>query len=192
MTDNIDKILEFTPTWISTNELFLKIGGNKSAFLRKLKQAESDGYIDMKQEGNKKFYKRNDNGDSELGFQSIITMMEWNQNVELDKIKELNTISYGIYVVNENGYEQWENELTNDGKELLDHIQDQVDRAYMVMVRMNYQAKLRLITQKIADERTKRLQQHIDKTMTALTSKYDNKLIKEYFQNHVTRLEFKI
>ena len=192
MTDNIDKILEFTPTWISTNELFLKIGGNKSAFLRKLKQAESDGYIDMKQEGNKKFYKRNDNGDSELGFQSIITMMEWNQNVELDKIKELNTISYGIYVVNENGYEQWENELTNDGKELLDHIQDQVDRAYMVMVRMNYQANLRLITQRTANERTERLQQYIDKIMTALTSKYDNKLIKEYFQNHVKNLQFKI
>ena len=192
MTDNIDKILEFTPTWISTNELFLKVGGNKSAFLRKLKQAESDGYIDMKQEGNKKLYKRNDNGDSELGFQSIITMMEWNQNVELDKIKELNTISYGIYVVNENGHEQWENELTNDGKELLDHIQDQVDRAYMVMVRMNYQSKLRVITQKIADERTKRLQDHIDKIMIALTSKYSNDLIKEYFQNHVTKLEFKI
>ena len=192
MTDNIDKILEFTPTWISTNELFLKVGGNKSAFLRKLKQAESDGYIDMKQEGNKKFYKRNDNGDSELGFQSIITMMEWNQNVELDKIKELNTISYGIYVVNENGHEQWENELTNDGKELLDHIQDQVDRAYVVIVRMNYQAKLRLITQRTANERTERLQQHIDKIMTALTSKYDNKLIKEYFQNHVKNLQFKI
>ena len=192
MTDNIDKILEFTPTWISTNELFLKVGGNKSAFLRKLKQAESDGYIDMKQEGNKKFYKRNDNGDSELGFQSIITMMEWNQNVELDKIKELNTISYGIYVVNENGHEQWENELTNDGKELLDHIQDQVDRAYMVMVRMNYQANLRLITQRTANERTERLQQYIDKIMTALTSKYDNKLIKEYFQNHVKNLQFKI
>ncbi len=192
MTDNIDKILEFTTKWISTNELFLKVGGNKSAFLRKIKQAESDGYIDMKQEGNKKFYKRNDNGDSELGFQSIITMMEWNQNVELDKIKELNTISYGIYVVNENGHEQWENELTNDGKELLDHIQDQVDRAYVVIVRMNYQAKLRLITQRTANERTERLQQHIDKIMTALTSKYDNKLIKEYFQNHVKNLQFKI
>ena len=132
----------------------------------------------MKQEGNKKFYKRDDNGDSEIGFSSIITMMEWNQNVELDEIKRLNTI--GLY------------ELTNDGKELLDHIQDQVDRAYMVMVRMNYQAKLRVITQKIADERTKRLQQHIDKIMIALTSKYSNDLIKEYFQNHVTRLEFKI
>ena len=178
MTDNIDKILEFTPTWISTNELFLKIGGNKSAFLRKLKQAESDGYIDMKQEGNKKFYKRNDNGDSELGFQSIITMMEWNQNVELDKIKELTTIGHKT--------------LTDEGKELLDHVQDQVDRAYIVMVRMNYQSKLRVITQRIADERTKQLQDHIDKIMKALTSKYDNDLIKEYFQNHLKRLEFKI
>ena len=178
MTDNIDKILEYTPTWISTNELFLNVGGKKAEFLRKLKQAESDGYIDMKQEGNRKLYKRNDNGDNEIGFTSIITMMEWNQNVELDEIKRLNTI--GLY------------ELTNDGKELLDHIQDQVDRAYMVMVRMNYQSKLRVITQKIADERTKRLQDHIDKIMIALTSKYSNDLIKEYFQNHVTKLEFKI
>ncbi|MBT6646893.1 MAG: hypothetical protein HOB51_05170, partial [Thaumarchaeota archaeon] len=107
MTDNIDKILEYTPTWISTNELFLNVGGKKAEFLRKLKQAESDGYIDMKQEGNRKLYKRNDNGDNEIGFTSIITMMEWNQNVELDEIKRLNTI--GLY------------ELTNDGKELLDH-----------------------------------------------------------------------
>jgi len=192
LTHYNDKILELTPTWISTNQLIEKMHGNKTLILENIKSLESDGYLVMKQEGNKKLYKRDDNGDSELGFTSIITMMEWNQNVELDKIKELNTISYGIYVVNENGYEQWENELTNDGKELLDHIQDQIDRAYMVMVRMNYQAKLRLITQRTADERTKRLQDYIDKTMTALTSKYDNKLIKEYFQNHVTRLEFKI
>ena len=178
MTDNIDKILEFTPTWISTNELFLKVGGNKSAFLRKLKQAESDGYVDMKQEGNKKIHKRNDNGDSELGFQSIITMMEWNQNVELDKIKELTTIGHKT--------------LTDEGKELLDHVQDQVDRAYMVIVRMNYQSKLKVITQRTANERTERLQQHIDKTMKALTNKFNNDLIKEYFQNHVKNLQFKI
>ena len=58
LTGKYDKILEFTPTWISTNALFQKVGGNKAEFLRKLKDAESDGYIDMKQEGNKKFYKR--------------------------------------------------------------------------------------------------------------------------------------
>ena len=132
----------------------------------------------MKQEGNKKFYKRNDNGDSELGFQSIITMMEWNQNVELDKIKELTTIGHKT--------------LTDEGKELLDHVQDEVDRAYMVIVRMNYQSKLKVITQRTANERTEILQEHIDKTMTALTSKFNNDLIKEYFQNHVKNLEFKI
>ena len=178
MTDKYDKILEFTPTWISTNALFQKVGGNKAEFLRKLKDAESDGYIDMKQEGNKKFYKRNDNGDSELGFQSIITMMEWNQNVELDKIKELTTIGHKT--------------LTDEGKELLDHVEDEVDRAYMVIVRMNYQSKLKVITQRTANERTERLQEHIDKTMKALTSKFNNDLIKEYFQNHVKNLEFKI
>ena len=178
MNENIDKILEFTPTWISTNKLHQKVGGNKSAFLRKLKQAESDGYIDMKQEGNKKIHKRNDNGDSELGFQSIITMMEWNQHAELDKIKELTTIGH--------------DKLTDEGKELLDHVQDQVDRAYMVMVRMNYQANLKVISQRTANERTERLQQHIDKTMKTLTSKFNNDLIKEYFQNHVKNLEFKI
>ncbi len=62
----------------------------------------------------------------------------------------------------------------------------------MVMVRMNYQANLKVISQRTANERTERLQQHIDKTMKTLTSKFNNDLIKEYFQNHVKNLEFKI
>jgi len=178
LTHKYDKILEETPTWKHINAIFLKVGGNKALFLKNIKQAESEGYLDMKQEGNKTFYKRNDNGDSELGFSSGMAVMVWNQNVELDEIKRLNTI--GLY------------ELTREGKELLDHIQDQVDRAYMIMIRQNYQSKIRIITQRTADERTVRLQDYIDKTMTALTSKYSNDLIKNYFQNHVKRLEFKI
>ena len=178
MTTLIDKILELTPTWIHVNALFLKLDCNKSLFLKTYKKLVDDGYLEIKQNGRKKFLKINNNGDSEMKFSSIMAMMVMNQNYELDKIKELSTIGYLT--------------LTNDGLELLDHVQDQVDRAYIVMVRMNYQSKLRVITQKIADERTKRLQDHIDKTMTALTSKFNNDLIKDYFQNHLTRLEFKI
>ena len=192
MTDNINKILEFTPTWISNNDLFRKVGGNKATFTKEIKNLLDQDYLQFKQVGNRHYYKRNDNGDSELGFASIMKLFEDNQKTELDAIERLTTIGYGIYNVNESGHGQWENTLTNEGKELLDHIQSEVDRAYIVMVRMNYQSKLRVITQRIADERTKRLQQHIDKIMTALTSKYDNKLIKEYFQNHLKRLEFKI
>ena len=183
MTDNINKILEFTPTWVWSNDLFRKIGGNKATFTKKVKKAESDGYIDLKQEGNKKFYKRNDNGDSELGFASIMKVNEWNQKQELDTIKELNTIGHII---------DDEKILTDEGKELLDHVQSEVDRAYMVIVRMNYQANLKVINQRTANERTERLQRHIDKTMKALTSKYNKDLIKDYFQNHIKNLEFKI
>jgi len=178
LTNNLDKILEFTPTWISTNDLFRKIGGNKSLFLQNIKKAEDDGYIEIKQDGRKKLLKRNDNADSEMSFSSIMAVMEWNQKDELDKIKELPTIGYLT--------------LTNEGIELLDHVQDQVDRAYIVMIRMNYQAKLRMITQKTANERIKRLQDYIDKIMLVLTNEYNHNLIKEYFQNHVKRLEFKI
>jgi len=178
LTDNRDKILENTPTPIHINALFRKVGGNKALFLKNIKQAESDDYIKIKEDGKRKLVVRNDNGDSEIGFSSIMAVMKMNQDVELNEIKRLNTIGYLV--------------LTQEGKELLDHIQDQVDRAYMVIVRMNYQAKLRVITQKIADERIKRLQDHIDKIMLVLTNEYDHNLIKEYFQNHVKRLEFKI
>jgi hypothetical protein len=192
LTDNNDKILEFTPEWIHNNDLFRKLDCNKAKFTKEIKNLLDQDYLQFKQVGNRHYYKRDDSGDNEIGFMGIMKLFEDNQKTELDEIERLTTIGYGIYNVNESGYGQWENTLTNEGKELLDHIQSEVDRAYIVMVRMNYQSKLRVITQRIADERTKRLQQHIDKIMTALTSKYDNKLIKEYFQNHLKRLEFKI
>ena len=178
MTDNNDKILELTPDWIWSNDLFRKMHVNKAKFTQEIKNLLDQDYLQFKQVGNKKFYRRNDSGDNEIGFSSILAVMVWNQNVELEEIERLNTI--GLY------------ELTPEGKELLDDIKVEIDRAYIVMVRMNYQSKLKVITQRIADERTKRLQDYIDKTMTALTSKFSNDLIKEYFQNHVTRLEFKI
>ena len=180
------------PEWISNNDLFRKVGGNKATFTKEIKNLLDQDYLQFKQVGNRHYYKRDDSGDNEIGFMGIMKLFEDNQKTELDAIERLTAIGYGIYNVDESGHGQWENTLTNEGKELLDHIQTEVDRAYIVIVRMNYQSKLRVITQRIADERTKRLQQHIDKIMTALTSKYDNKLIKEYFQNHEKRLDFKI
>ena len=178
MTDLIDKILELTHEKIHINALFLQVGGNKALFLKTYKKMVDDDYLEIDEIGRKKFLKNNYHGDTETKFSSIMAVMVWNQNVELDKIKELSTIGYLT--------------LTNDGLELLDHIQDQVDRAYMVIVRMNYQANLRVINQRTANERTERLQRHIDKTMKALTSKYNKDLIKDYFQNHIKNLEFKI
>jgi hypothetical protein len=178
LTDNNDKILEFTPEWIHSNDLFRKLDCNKAKFTKEIKNLLDKDYLQFKQVGNRYYYKRNDSGDNEVGFLGIMKVKEANQKYELDEIKKLPTIGYLI--------------LTQEGKDLLEHVQGEVDMAYIVMVRMNYQAKLRVITQRIADERTKQLQNYIDKIMLELTKKYDNKLIKEYFQNHEKRLEFKI
>ena len=51
MTHYNDKILELTPTWISTNQLIEKMHGNKTLILENIKTLESDGYLVMKQEG---------------------------------------------------------------------------------------------------------------------------------------------
>ena len=81
--------------------------------------------------------------------------------------------------------------MTKVGKELLDHVQDQVDRSYIVIIRMNYQSQLKIITQRTANKRTTQLHDHIDKIMKALTNKYDNDSIKDYFQNHVKKLKLR-
>ena len=178
MTGYNDKILELTPTWKHTNHIVERIHGNKTLILKAIKDLLDKDYLQFKQVGNRKLYKRNDSGDNEIGFMGIMKNFEEMQKLELDEIKKIPTIGYLT--------------LTQQGKDLLDHVQEQVDRAYIVMVRMNYQAKLRVITQRIADERTKQLENYIDKIMSVLTNEYDHNLIKEYFQNHEKRLDFKI
>ena len=183
-------ILNETGEWISTNELirrvmkarFLDLGvrGSRKYILQAIHDLESANYLDSRHVKHTIEYERNDKADSELNFLSIMKVFEMNQKVELDEIKRLDTIT------------ETDDTLTEDGKELLDHVQDQVDRSYMVIVRMNYQSQLKIITQRTANKRTIQLHDNIDRIMKALTSKYDNDSIKDYFQNHVKKLEFKI
>ena len=44
----------------------------------------------------------------------------------------------------------------------------------------------------IGNERIEALEHYIDEIMNALQKKYDKEVMKEYFQNHVKKLEFKI
>jgi hypothetical protein len=175
-----DIILNETGEWINQSELARRVKGNKKYIVKAIENLVSAGYLDSRSVKNRIEYKRNDKADSELGFLEIMKVFEINQKTELDEIKRLDTIT------------KTNNKLTKVGKELLDHVQDQVDRSYMVIVRMNYQSHLKIITQRTANKRTTQLHDHIDKIMKALTNKYDNDSIKDYFQNHVKKLQFKI
>ncbi len=186
-TDYDEKILEYVPSsrndqGITSNKLIQKVGGNKTLILKAIKDLEANGYLESKKVKNTIEYKRNDNAQTETQFNRMFeNTFEYYQNVELDVIEK--TVS----ITKDEGIK-----LTKKGKELLDHIQDEVDRAYMVIVRLNYQVQLGILPNNIAQPRIRRLENHINKIMAELKNNYSNKAVKEYFQNHVKRLEFKI
>ena len=80
--------------------------------------------------------------------------------------------------------------------DVLEHINEEVNRAYMVKVRLDYQKNLSLIPDHIAEERIKKLDKYIEKIRSAVMSKNKDsqtvKVIQDYLQNHTTKFEFKI
>ena len=123
MTTNYDnKILEFTHEWISTNKLIRQVHGNKTLILKAINNLEDIGYLESRKIKNTKEYKRIDTAQTGTEFNKMMKdTFEWNQKVELDRIDTTVSITKGSGI-----------KLSKDGKELLDHIQGEIDRAYMV------------------------------------------------------------
>ena len=177
--------------WASASEIVRRVQaynkgisgkrGDRNSILEAIRNLADDDYLEFKKVKNRHEYMRNDKADSELKFLSIMQGFEDIQKMQLDEINQDKIIFLPDHT-----------RLTIDGEMLLDSIQDEMERAYTLMVRMNYQAQLDVISKRDADERSKRLQEHIDKTMKMLKRKYPANMIKEYFQNHVKNLQFKI
>jgi hypothetical protein len=180
-----DKILELTGNWKSTNDIVRKIGGDKSAIIEALKRLENIGYLQTKPNKNKLVYKKNDDVQSEFNFLKMMEIFESNQKVEINFIKQIPTIMKfdGI-------------RLREKVLDLLEHIQDDVDRAYMVILRIDHHEKTKILASKIANERKKKLETYIDKILNFLLNKYPEKpirtAIQKYFQNNTMKFEFNI
>ena len=155
--------------------------GDRNSILVAIRNLHADDYLDYQGVKNKHEYKRNDKADSQLKFSSIMKGFE---NIQKEQLKEME-LNKIIFLPDHT-------RLTKDGQKLLDSIQDEMEKAYSLMVRMNYQAQLHVMTKREANERSKRLQEHVDKTMKMLKRKYEVNLIKNYFQNHIKNLQFKV
>lgn len=191
MTSKYDKaIMNNCGEWASASEIVRRVQahnkrisgkrGDRNSILNAIRNLADDDYLEFEKVKNRHEYMRNDKADSELKFLSIMQSFEDIQKMQLDEINQDKI----IFLSN--------NRLAIDGQMLLDSIQDEMEKAYTLMVRMNYQAQLDVISKRDANERSKRLQEHIDKTMKMLKRKYPANLIKEYFQNHIKNLQFKI
>ena len=130
-------------------------------------------------------YKRKDTLQSEFNFLLMMDKFEMNQKTEMNRLKQIPTL------------------MMTDGKrfrskgiELLEHILEEVDRAYRVKIRLDYQKNESLISSEIANDRIKKLDKYIEKIMNEVMNKHEEentiKAIREYFQNHATKFELKI
>ena len=180
-----DKIFNRTTNWRATNDIVRKVGGDKSAIIQALKRLTEMDYLETKPNTNKILYKRKDTAQSEFDFLRMMEIFEINQKTELNVINQIPTIMMGDGV-----------RFRKKGLELLEHIQEEVNRAYMVIIRLDYHQKLEIIPYKIAKERKKKLDMYIEKIMSTILNKYPERktrtTIQEYFQNHTMKLQFKI
>jgi len=180
-----DLILKNTSNWRTTKDIVRKVGGDKSAIIQACKRLVETDHLETNPNKNKIMYRRKDTAQSEYNFIIMMDRFEVNQKTELNALNQFSTL------------------LMKDGKRLrqksidvLEHINEEVNRAYMVKVRLDYQKNLSLIPDHIAEERIKKLDKYIEKIRSAVMSKNKDsqtvKVIQDYLQNHTTKFEFKI
>jgi len=179
-----EKILEITNNWKFTHDITRKVGGDKSAIIQACKRLVEMDYLEVKPNSNRILYKRKNTAQTEFNFIRMMERMEVNQKTEINALSQFSTL------------------LMKDGKRLrqkstdvLEHINEEVNRAYMVKKRLNHQKNLEIISRSMADERIKKLDDYIEKIMCAVMNKHNDKstihAIQEYFENHTTKFEFK-
>jgi len=180
-----DLILKNTSNWRTTKDIVRKIGGDKSAIIQACKRLVETDHLETNPNKNKIMYRKKDTAQSEYNFIIMMDRFEANQKTELNALNQFSTL------------------LMKDGKRLrqksidvLEHINEEVNRAYMVKVRLDYQKNLSLIPDHVAEERIKKLDKYIEKIRSAIMSKNKDsqtvKVIQDYLQNHTTKFEFKI
>ena len=180
-----DLILKNTSNWRTTKDVARKVGGDKSAIIQACKRLVETDHLETNPNKNKIMYRRKDTAQSEYNFIIMMDRFEANQKTELNALNQFSTL------------------LMKDGKRLrqksidvLEHINEEVNRAYMVKVRLDYQKNLSLIPDHVAEERIKKLDKYIEKIKSAIMSKNKDsqtvKVIQDYLQNHTTKFEFKI
>jgi len=177
-----DKILENTSEWIGTNALVLVVKGDKTGTIKAIHDLESMNYLESRKIGNSIQYRRKDTTETNENFNSLIRVFQMNQDTELNEIKKLNTLT------------KKSGKLSKRATDLLEHIESEVDGAYIVMTRIKYQEKLGIIPHRTAEKRVAQLESMVSKIMKEITTKYqkDIKLIQEYFQKRSKEFRFKI
>ena len=180
-----DKIIELSGNWKLTNDIVRKIGGDKTAISNALKILELIGYLQTKPDKNKLIYKKNENAQSEFNFLKMMEFFESNQKTQINFIKQIPTIMKSDNI-----------RLREKSLDLLERIQDDADRAHLVMIQNSQHEEIGILSPQTTRERKKTLVSYVNKILNSLLAKYPQKHIRvpiqQYFQNNNAKFEFKI
>ena len=184
MTTEYDNlILKSTKNWQYSDAIVRKVGGDKSAIIQAIKRLVEIDYLEVSTNKNKVLYKKKDTLQKEFDFLTMMETFESNQKIELNRLKQISTL------------------MMSDGKrfrskgiELMENLLEEINRANMVKVRIDYQKKSSLIPDNVAEQRTDRLEKYVEKIMQAVMNKHKEKhtvkSIEEYFENHTVKLDY--
>jgi hypothetical protein len=184
-----DRILNMTSFWTPKGNILRSIGGNPTGITNDLKELLRLEWIEKKDgiaESGQKIvlYRRIDMSQTLDQLENIMTTFELNKETA---IEEMIKMKYCITTKNPK-------KISKKGKELLSWIQSELlDSAFMVTIRIKYQGTLGLLLPSVMNQRVKVVERFIDEVMKELALFKNDKMIKEYFQNHTHKLEpFKI
>ena len=126
-------------------------------------------------------YKKHERHQNHEQFLFMMETFLLRQKIELESIKTIPSII--LSDGSQFGF-------SKKGLELLEHIQEEIDRVSMMIVRVDYHDKIGALTHSIARQRIKKLQNHVNRIMKMMLDSYkdvhSNIALQEYFKNHTT------
>ena len=180
-----DYILFCTDQWCDIKKIIEKCGGIESEVIESIQRLEIMGFLESRSLKNTFYYKKYDKPQTREQFSLMMENFVSYQKSEIESIQTIPTI------VSANGSQFG---FSKQGLELLEHIQEEIDRIILMISRIDHHDKIRTLQHPIARQRIKKLENHVNRIMKIMLESYkdvrSNVALQEYFKTHTEKLNF--
>ena len=180
-----DYILFCTDQWSEIKNIVEKCGGIESEVIESIQRLEIMGFLESRSLKNTFYYKKYDKPQTREQFSLMMENFVSYQKSEIESIKTIPTI------VSSDGSQFG---FSKQGLELLEHIQEEIDRIILMISRIDHHDKIRTLQHPIARQRIKKLENHVNRIMKIMLESYkdvhSNVALQEYFKTHTEKLNF--
>jgi hypothetical protein len=174
-----DSILKSTDQWTDLDDIIPICNGEKLEIIEDLKRLENMGFLESRTFKKVILYKKHERHQNHEQFVFMMETFLAHLKIELESIKTIPSIM--LSDGNQFGF-------SKKGLDLLEHIQEEINRISLVIVRVDHHDKTGALTHSIARQRIKKLQNHINRIMKMMLDSYkdvrSNVALQEYFKNH--------